>query len=569
MLISLTVKNYAVIADAEIQFGRGLNILTGETGAGKSIILGALATILGDRVDTSVLRARADKAIIEGHFDISNNAVLEAYLQEHGLQDQAEDLWLRREIHQNGRTRAFINDTPVQLSVLQEVGDWLVDLHGQHEHQSLLKVQSHLRFLDQYGDLEMAVRGLASAFKRLQKLSLQLQEVEQRQKNVQEKSDFYSFQIDEISKVNPTAEEEQELLKEEKIIQHSERLYNLTQELSRILYDDHASIFDQLSHLQTGLLELEGIDDSFSQYKKECESVRLIIEEMAKAFQTYGSKIEFNPQRLEAIQNRISELSGLKKKYGRDLKGILEYREQISEELARFESLADEIAAVRQEIEAEKATLTRLSLDLSQKRQAVADKVQSLIPEVLAYLGMPGSRFKVVLKYQDDPNGAVTVQGRPVRVNASGIDFAEFMISTNVGEEERPLAKVASGGEISRIMLALKSIMAKQGQVPVLIFDEIDIGVSGRMARAVGRKLRELSDFHQVICITHLPQIASMGHHHYLVEKTERTGRMETTIRKLAAAEIEEAIAKLLAGESVSEAHLNSARELLQDAVVT
>lgn len=567
MLKSLSVKNYALIADAEIQFGKGLNILTGETGAGKSIILEALGTILGDRIDTSVLRDGAEKATIEGYFILESNTDLTAYLNERDVDSDDGQLFLRREIYRNGRTRAFVNDTPVQLSILQEVGDFLVDLHGQHEHQSLLKTQNHLKFLDEFGELEGELKEVEKAFKSLQTHLSELRELEQKQKTVQERKEYYLFQINEINKVNPLPGEEEDLLREEKIVQHSERLYNLTNELYRILYENENSAFDQLSRVQNGLLELMDIDDKFAECKSDCESATVIVDELAKFLQDYNSNIEFNPERLEKIQNRISELSGLKKKYGRTTEDILELRDEIQIELDSLANLTTNIESLRERIDSEKKRFSVLCLDLSKKRRSAAKNVENIVPDVLSYLGMSGSRFNVALTYHDDPVGLVEHQGKTYRASADGIDFAQFLLSTNVGEDVRPLAKIASGGEISRIMLALKSIMAKEGHIPVLVFDEIDIGVSGRIAQAVGRKLRALSDLHQVICITHLPQIASMGDQHYFVEKFERSGRIETTIRKLSSEERTEAIAKLLAGERVSETHLNSARELLQDRI--
>jgi len=373
------------------------------------------------------------------------------------------------------------------------------------------------RFLDEYGNLHADTERVARTYKKLQALNTQLEQLRAQQQQMQEKRDFYAFQVAEIDKVNPSEEEEDELLKEEKLIQHSERLYSLSQEMSSILYDDAYSIFDQVSRLQSGLAELVQIDESFAQHQKDCDTIRLMVEEMAKSFQSYHASIEFSPEKLEGIQNRLAELSSLKKKYNRDVKHILEYREQISRELATFDNLDDEIASLQRELSAVQQAFTAHCIELSNKRKAVSQQIEQAIPEALDHLGMPGSHFEVDLRYHRESGSLVRVQDEPVRATSAGIDIAEFMISTNTGEPPRPLAKVASGGEISRIMLALKSVLAKAGQVPVLIFDEIDIGVSGKIARAVGRRLQDLARFYQVVCITHLPQIASMGNHHYLV----------------------------------------------------
>lgn len=566
MLKTLAIKNYALLVDEEIEFDRNLNILTGETGAGKTIILNALGTILGDRVNNTVLRDNASKAVIEGTFQIDRNSQLVAYLKKNDLAEDEELMILRREIHGNNRSRAFVNDTPVQLSTLQEIGDLMVDLHGQHDHQSLIKIKNHLGFLDEFASLEVDVKEVALAHSRLQTLSAKLIELENKQESLKEKKELFTFQINEINKVEPSPEEEEELIKEEKITRNRERLFNLTSEFYRILYESENAVLEQLSRVSSGFSELKEIDEAFSSQQQDIEQARVIVEEMSNFLQSYKSNLDFNPQRVEVLQNRIAAISGLKKKFGGTLKNVLDFRDRMQAELEGLENLDAQINSLKERIETEKEKFSLLCLQLSEKRKGSAKQLEQLVPEVLSYLGMPSVRFKVALKYQNDPDGNVTVRDQTYRANADGMDFVEFFISPNKGEELRPLAKIASGGEISRIMLALKSLLAKRGKIPVLVFDEIDIGVSGRIAQSVGRKLKDLAEFHQVICITHLPQIASMGDRHLLVEKIESKGRVETNIRNLSPEERTEAIAKLLAGENVSEAHLESARELLHDA---
>ena len=568
MLKTLLIKNYALLVDEEIQFGDKLNILTGETGAGKTIILNALGTILGDRVNNSFVREGASKAIIEGIFQIEENVLLLNCLEKNDLALDDEQMILRREIFDNNRSRAFVNDTPVQLSTLQEIGELVVDLHGQHDHQSLLKIKNHLTFLDEFGSLEPEVQEVAESYQKLQKLMAELNELENKQESVKEKREHYTFQINEINKVDPSPDEEKDLLKEENVIQNRERLFNLTNEFFGILYEGDNSVLEQLGRVTKGLRELQEIDEEFRVIQSDCESAKLTVEEISKFLQSYKSNIDFNPQRVEELQNRIAALAGLKKKFGGSLQEAVNARDKMQAELASLENLDSQITSLNKRFASEKATLSALCFELSKKRKNVAMQLDQLVPDILSYLGMPAVRFKVTLKYQDDPIGVISVQGQHYRATASGMDFVEFFISTNKGEELRPLAKVASGGEISRVMLALKSLLAKKGRIPVLVFDEIDSGVSGAIAQSVGRKLKELSEFHQVICITHLPQIASIGDFHLLVEKVEKMGRVETNIRKLTSGERTEAIAKLLAGEKISETHLESARELLQDATL-
>lgn len=565
MLKTLNIKNYALIADIEIEFDAGLSIITGETGAGKSILLGALGTILGDRADTGMIRSGSKKASIEGIFEISNCKNLIHLLQNEVLYQDDNQLFLRREIYGNGRTRAFINDTPVQLSTVKSVGDLLVDLHGQHEHQSLLNPKHHLSFIDEIGGFEKEVNLISSAFRELKSLQRQLQDLEDKQAELKEKRDSYQFQFDEISKVNPLSGEEDTLLEEEKVVRNGEKLFNITQNINQILYESENSVFDRLNFVHNQLEELGEIDKFFSTLKTENESARTIIDEIAKNCQTYAAKIEFSQDRLDAIQDRLAELSGLKKKYSRTIPELIEYKENIYSNLTEFENFSDLGVKIQNQIEVARLKLSKLCIEMSTKRKTLSNKLENVVPELLEFLGIAQSRFNVCMTYQDDPDGEISYNGKNYQASANGMDVAEFQISTNAGGDVRPLSKVASGGEISRIMLALKSILAQKGQIPVLVFDEIDNGVSGRIARTVGIKLNDLSTYHQVICITHLPQIASLGQNHYLVEKMEQAGKTETKIKKLSQGERILAVAQLLAGESISEAHLRSAKELLDE----
>lgn len=569
MLTSLSIKNYALLVDVEVRFDRGLNIITGETGSGKTIILSALGTILGERVASSALRSGAPKAVVEGWFSIERDGSIRKILSENEIEQiQADQIVIRREIYDNGRSRAFVNDTPVQLTFLEEVGELLVDLHGQHDHQSLLKVRNHIDFLDQFGNLETDLKGISADYDTLQDLFEKKERLKQQEKTIQEKKEFYTFQLNEIKKVNPTAEEEEELIREEKILMNSEQLFTLTNELYTVLYEDESSVFDRLCRANEGLEELATIDENFAPYRKEGEAARIAVEELAKYLQKYNSNIEFNHERLEEIERRLADFAGLKKKYGTSISDVVSYREKIESELAEVEGASQELEKVEEQIEAVRRRFSTNCIDLSQKRKSLADKFQTLVPEVLAVLGIAGTKFECVIKHFEEADGIVTRDGKNFRANSKGIDFIEFYVSTNPGEDVRPLSKVASGGEISRIMLALKSIAAQSDQIPVLIFDEIDMGISGRIAQAVGRKLKELSQYHQIICITHLPQIASLGDHHYLVQKERDSGRAETHIKKLSTEERTEAIAMLLSGDNISETHLKSAKELLQDSAI-
>ncbi len=564
MLKRVYIKNYALVEEGEIEFQPGLNIITGETGAGKSILLGAIGTLLGERTSATMLRAGEAKAVIEGHFSIHGLPQVQAYLRERELDSQDDELIIRREILASGRSRAFINDTPTTLDEIEVVANMLVDLHGQHEHQSLLKVGEHLNFLDAFGRLQPLREQVQQHYREVEQLQQQLKHLREQEHALKEKADYLQFQIEEINKVDPQPGEEEELLGEEKRLAHSHELLENCNRLANMLYEQEGSATDFLGQAIHILNQLQQLDAYFEPLNRDLETALIAIEEVVKSCQSYAAKIEINPERLEEVRARLAEFTRLKKKYANDIEGVLQKREELQNELSRIESLDEEIAGLETQLQEAIGRYREAAVALSEKRQKAASELEQAIPEILAEIGMSGSRFKVQFDMDDDPDSWLTLDDRKVRAFASGIDRVEFYISANPGQPLRPLQKVASGGEISRIMLALKKAIAHSVQVPVLIFDEIDIGISGRVAEAVGRKLRELAETHQIICITHLPQIASAGQTHFLVEKIQSGDQTQTKVRRLAEEEREWAIARLLGGETITEAHLSSARELLQ-----
>ncbi len=564
MLKRVYIKNYALVEEGEIEFQPGLNIITGETGAGKSILLGAIGTLLGERTSATMLRAGEAKAVIEGHFSIHGLPQVQAYLRERELDSQDDELIIRREILASGRSRAFINDTPTTLDEIEVVANMLVDLHGQHEHQSLLKVGEHLNFLDAFGRLQPLREQVQQHYREVEQLQQQLKHLREQEHALKEKADYLQFQIEEINKVDPQPGEEEELLGEEKRLAHSHELLENCNRLANMLYEQEGSATDFLGQAIHILNQLQQLDAYFEPLNRDLETALIAIEEVVKSCQSYAAKIEINPERLEEVRARLAEFTRLKKKYATDIEGVLQKREELQNELSRIESLDEEIAGLETQLQEAIGRYREAAVALSEKRQKAASELEQAIPAILAEIGMSGSRFKVQFDLDDDPDSWLTLDDRKVRAFASGIDRVEFYISANPGQPLRPLQKVASGGEISRIMLALKKAIAHSVQVPVLIFDEIDIGISGRVAEAVGRKLRELAETHQIICITHLPQIASAGQTHFLVEKIQSGDQTQTKVRRLAEEEREWAIARLLGGETITEAHLSSARELLQ-----
>lgn len=566
MLKSLHVENFALIDKIDVQFEPGLNIITGETGAGKSILIDALGSALGEKIESESLRKGAPKAISECIFQPVDNSELNNYLQQNEIENFLDTIILRKEISDNLRNRAFINDSPVPNALLIDIGNLLVDLHGQHEHQSLLNTNYHIQYLDEFGGYDQLRTKVAENYHYYITLIDNLRFLKERERAFAEKRELFQFQIKEIDNINPLKGEEQELMQEEKILQNSEKLFQFSNELFNDFYNNEDSVYDRISTGFTKLNELSAIDNQFESIKSDCDAARVAIEEIAKFLQSYFNNIEFNPERLEQIRIRLNQFSMLKRKYHRSIDEIADYRKQLEQEVHEIENLGTSISEKQQEIDDQRKRLTDLCLALSAQRKQAANNLEKEVLARLNQLGMKNTRFKVNVEWIVEDQGAVTIDNVCYKTSEKGIDQVEFYIAVNPGEDLKPLARVASGGEISRIMLALKSTLADVDRIPVLIFDEIDMGISGRIAQAVGLALKRLSQTHQIICITHLPQIASMGDHHFVVEKISEQDSTRTRIRKLTTDDRAFEIAKLLGGESLTEIHVQAARELIEEA---
>lgn len=566
MLQTFSLYNYALVDRVELTLGPGLNVFTGETGAGKSILIGAMAALLGEKAAFHYPRDPEKKAVLEGLFVNCSSPRLKQFLRENALEiDDAGDFLLRREFMPNGRSRAFINDSPISSAVLDALSEMLADLHGQHEHQSLLQARTHLRYLDAFGGLEVLAAQVADAFTKVRATQDSYTEWLSRQKELQEKREFNLFQLQEIQSVNPQPGEEESLGQEERLLGSAERRIQLSANIHQLLYEAEGSVQSRLKSALSSLEELSAIDSSLQALLQDCKAAATTLQEAAQEFQRYQSHIEFNQARLEQVRQRLANLNKLKRKYGSTMDEVLERRATLEATLADLENYDEKVAALKKQLDTARKHYAELSIELSSQRRRAAADLQNAVPDVLAELGMASALFEVAVTTQPDEKTFVKIDGQPVRVSATGIDHVEFFISANPGQAPAPLAKVASGGEISRIMLALKSILAERDDIPVLIFDEIDAGISGRVAQAAGRKLQNLAKSHQIICITHLPQIASAGAQHFLVEKNVTDGKSVTAVRRLQNRERPEAIARLLVGETISETHLRSARELLTE----
>lgn len=565
MIQSLYIKDFALIDELEVSFGEGLNILTGQTGAGKSIIIGALNMILGERADTEVIRRGAEKAISEATIKYFENDALEILLKENEV-ELADYLILRREIRQTG-SRAFINDTPVNIGVLKAVGDQLVDLHGQHDHQLLLKEENHQGVIDGFGEVEKVLIAYQKEYVTMKVLQKNLSNLKKREQELQEKTELYRFQVNELENARLSVEEEEELEAEMNLLDNAELLDQKAAAISEMEDSDDGNISQLLNHLKLNLEDLARIEPEFSTYLEEINAARVSINEAIQFAERYRSTIEFNPNRLEELRKRQSELNRIQKKYQRDIPELINYLNEIQRELSIADNFDLEIEKIEQSISDQQIKLTDAAKKLHQKRIQIGNQLAEQIQIELAQLGIQHAQLKVAVDWLFGTNGWIDIDGQKVDCTETGCDEVRLFISTNKGEEPKPLAKIASGGEISRVMLALKSILAKEQSLPVMIFDEIDTGISGEVSEKVGTAMRKLSDHCQIIAITHQPQIASQAHHHYKVDKQEKADRTITKILSLSSDEHIREVASLMSGSEISENSLKSAEELIEKSI--
>ncbi|MBT8391963.1 MAG: DNA repair protein RecN, partial [Ignavibacteria bacterium] len=498
-----------------------------------------------------------------GIFNVKGNKKLKILLDEYEV-DYIDELIIRREISLKGSNRCFINDTPVNLNVVKEIGNLLVDLHGQHEHQSLLRTETHIDYLDEFGDYQPLIQQFKNAYSEISKKDNELKDLQKKEENIKEKKDFYSFQIKEIDNISPEENEDEKLNEELKILENSEKIAELASEIYTLLYESESSVQDALSKVKNHLQKLSEIDKTFSDAVAESESALAQIEDISSLVRNYNSRLNLNPEELEEKRERLGAINLLKKKYGGSVKSILEHRKKIGDEVDLAENFAEKINEISNQIFELRENAGSIAKKISKQREQTAKIVKKGIEKNLKELGIQNPEFKTEIEnHMAEKDTGVFADGKFFNTTSRGMDEVEFYISTNPGEDLKPLPKVASGGEISRVMLSLKSTLAKNDKLPLLIFDEIDVGISGRIAQKVGNALKELSKYHQIISITHLPQIAGLADSHYSIEKSKKDDRVVSSIKKLKKSEQITEVAKLLSGEKVTEASLKTARELV------
>ena len=561
MLLQLRVQDFALIDAVELRLEPGLNVLTGETGTGKSILIDAIGLLLGQRANPGDVRAGGRRAYVEGIF-AGEAAAATGLLQEYGI--EAEDtLAVSRDVAAEGRSVARIGGRALPARALAELGRRLVDVHGQTEHQSLFRRSRQLDYLDRYGGLLEARRAVADLVERLRATRREIRELQQDERALARETDLLAFQVEEIEAAELDPNEEAGLRAERQVLAHAERLRELADRTGRLLNgEEPPGALDLLGEAQTALDEAAALDPSASPMRSRIGEIQELLSDLSRELTSYAHAIEADPARLAELDGRLDANETLKRKYGETVAEVIAYGAEARERLGRLASRDDRLRGLAEEQSALAAELGRAASDLSRRRAEAGRELAASIMGELADLNLPDAQFEARLQTRPDPDGLLLPGGsEPTAFDASGVDVGEFCMTVNPGQPLRPLAQVASGGETSRILLGLKSVLASVDETPTLIFDEIDIGVGGRGGEVVGQKLVGLAGSHQVLCVTHLATVAAFADAHFVVEKVASDGDAVTRVRRIGADEVVDEIAAM--GGARSAAGRRVARDLL------
>ncbi len=570
MLTELRITNFAIIDQLELQFPAGLVILTGETGAGKSIILDAIEALVGARAETTNIREGAERASLEAVFQLNehNRAAITQILTAEDLLDDPNYVTLGREIRREGRTVARVNGRTVNVSLLREIGTLLVDIHGQSEHLSLLNVKKHLSLLDRFAVTSGLLEDYQNSYRSWQNIRKELDQLRKLERDADRRIELLAFQIEEIEAAKPQVTEELELKEERNRLANAENLAEHGRTALSLL-DESSSEMPGISELLGQVLQalhgLSRIDSSQATLADQADSLSVQVNELSRDLHAYLDQIEYNPRRLEVVEERLELLHSLQRKYGGSIDAVLAYAQKGREELEQITHATERIEELIGQEQQLRLVLAEKAQSLSVQRQHAAQNLATAVEKELMDLSMAGARFEVGFGTISDLQGLTLETGEVVRFDETGVDQVEFLIAPNPGEGLKPLVKIASGGETSRLMLALKRVLAQADEIPTLIFDEIDQGIGGRIGFVVGEKLWHLARDHQVLCVTHLPQLAAFGDQHLRVSKQVQSGRTLTLVEALALEGRRRELAQMLG--AVSESHLTTADETLRTAL--
>ena len=569
MIEELYISNVALIDELQLECSSGLNIFTGETGAGKSVILNAVGLALGERSNAGLVRDGATNAKIQIAVALPpDHPVWDGFNDSEFADtlDTEETLVLSRQINASGRSRCHTNGQLVSLTFLSAIGDLLVDIHGQHAHQSLFRSDTHLDLLDTFGKHDALKGEVGKKYDELHATQAQLADYSRTLREAMQEKDLLEFQLDELEEAELQEDEEEALMNERHLLSNAETLFESANQLYEQLYGGDLSESSTLDGLKTAsrtISKLSELDSSLSELNTRFESILYESEDIVYQIRDYRDKVEFNPHRLTEVEERLDLIQRLKRKYGDSISEILAYQAQASQKLQELQFGSERTEELKDQIHLLTQGAQKLAIELSEKRRKTATQLESLVERELQSLGMEKAVFQILVSPIESVEGPLEIDGKCYDLRADGMDEIEFFISPNVGSEPKPLAKIASGGEISRVMLALKTVLAQIDLIPTMIFDEIDAGIGGRTADIVGQKLKELSRFRQVFCITHLPQIARFADQHYRVEKEVEGDRTTITAKLLTPEERVEEMARMHGGEATVTT-LAHARELLE-----
>ena len=557
MLAELHIRNLAIIDELHISFSPGLNILTGETGVGKSIIVNAIQLLLGGRPQQEMVRSGEEEGMVEALFDLAAEPTLLEGLRQKGI--GGEELVLKRLISSRGKSRAYINGELATLQMLSSVAEEVINIYGQHHAQILRRPERHLDLLDEFGGLLPLREGYQRALRELRDVLGRIREIEADRERREREKELFAFQLKELKAAHLREGEEEELRSRRSVLRNLQRIMEGARRAEEGLYSGEGSAAERLTEVAGEMRRLAGLDPSLSRLKESVEGMLLEVEEAARELRRYLEGLDHDPSALEEVEGRLDELGRLKEKYRVQTVGeLMAYRDRIEKELEGSLGSEEELSSLRKRREELEGRLKGMAEELSLRRREAAERLREEMERELATLGMSKSRFLVL--FQE----ASPVEDAPFGMR--GAEEGEFLLSANPGEDPKPLANIASGGELSRIMLALKRVITREKKGQTLIFDEVDAGIGGRTAEVVGRKLKELSRFHQVICVTHLPQIASYGDLHLRVEKGEVGGRTVTSVRPLTEEERVEELSRLVGGTKVTAATLEHVRQMVNRA---
>ncbi len=564
MLSELYIKNFALIEELTLQFSSKLTVLSGETGAGKSIIVGALGLVLGEKAKTSQIRTGADSCIVEGRFEIERSHPVCTVLEEKGIERNEGDAYIiRRIITREGSSRSFINGLQVSVRDLQDITALLVDIHGQHEHQSLLMVRNHLHLLDQYGKLQSDLAEYRQSY--LNVLHLQ-EEIEKRtidEREKERKIDILSYAKAEIDRANIAEEEEEELKRQYRVLRNYESLVSSISEAYDPIKGDEFSALTLVEQALTALGKVREVSSEINGLVENLENARVLIDESATDLKQYIDGIEYEPGKIDGILSRLELIKNIKKKYGETVSEIQQYWQRCAIDLETLETNDTVIQELQNKLEKELRKAQKLAIELSVRRRVAAKTLSEAVMDELKFLSLAKARFSVHINYTEGEDGLVVIDQKRYKLMPYGLDNVEFLISTNIGEPLMPLKNVASGGELSRIMLAIKTVLGNVDPIQTFVFDEIDAGIGGKVAWAVGSRLRAMAGLKQIICITHQAQIASKGNLNIRTEKRDRNGRTVTEASVLKGEKRVEEIARMISGKTISNAAIEQARHMI------